>query len=398
MKSLTQKNKLLLGYLISGFGDQFYTFAIPLLMLSRSHSAVIMGLLTAMEYLPTAIFGFVIGSLFDTYSRKRIMLISLLMQVLLVLAIPFLIQFTAPIWLILIIIFILGTFDLITWTGYQIFIAESVITEELPTVSGQVGLISSIQKTFGPGIAAIVLNFMHYIGGFILDALSYLSLIWTIKDYKPESSKGGDRSQKGNLKKHVGFHFLMANHDLKWLIVSFFVANIGFQVVVPMLTFLLKQTMHVSVSLIGIFFTISSVASILGNFVYLHFGKKLKLGFQLVLIGLLIMCGFAMMLFLNSFILVTVGYAIVSFGSVWAQANFFTIMQAKTPSKYKGTVTSISTTLTRIAGPIMALASGYLTKIEAHIVLIVAIICLILSVIITCSAGLNRLSKLENFN
>lgn len=397
MKKLTQKNKLLLGYLISGFGDQFYIFAIPLLMLSRSHSAVIMGLLTAMEYLPTAIFGLIIGSLFDNFSRKRTMLVSLLIQVLLVLVMPCLIHFTCPIWLILVVIFILGTFDLITWTGYQIFIAEAVTTEELPSVSGQMGLISSIQKTFGPGIAAIVLNLIHYVGGFILDALSYLYLVWTIKDCKmmPESKESFG---KNTSHKHIGFRFLMNNHDLKWLIFSFFIANIGFQVVIPMLTFLLKQTMHIPVSLIGVFFTVSSIASILGNFVYLHFGKRLKLGFQLILIGLLIMIGFSIMLFLNSFFLVTSGYAIVSFGSVWAQANFFTIMQAKTPSKYKGTVTSVSTTLTRIAGPIMALISGYLMKIEVHVVFIVAIICLFFSVIISFKAGLNHLDKLENLS
>lgn len=89
---MKQKNKLLLGYAISGLGDQFYTFAIPLLMLSRSHSAVVMGLLTAMEYLPTALFGLIIGSFFDHYSRKKMMLSSLSMQVILILLVPVLIN------------------------------------------------------------------------------------------------------------------------------------------------------------------------------------------------------------------------------------------------------------------------------------------------------------------
>ena len=164
----------------------------------------------------------------------------------------------------------------------------------------------------------------------------------------------------------------------------------------PMLTFILKQTMHVSISWISIFFTISSVASILGNFVYLRFGKKLKLGMQLITIGLLITLGFAVMLKLSSFIAVAIDYAVVSFGSVWAQANFFTIIQAKTPDEYKGVITSTSTTLTRITGPLMALVSGFLVKIEPHLIFIVAIICLAASVVVSVTSGLSRLGKLDS--
>lgn len=100
-----QSTQLLIGYTISGLGDQFYTFAIPLLMLTRSHSSITMGLLTAMEYLPTALFGIIIGSIFDIFLRKNIMLYSLLMQSILILIIPLITVYKFPIWLILITIF-----------------------------------------------------------------------------------------------------------------------------------------------------------------------------------------------------------------------------------------------------------------------------------------------------
>ncbi len=77
--------------------------------------------------------------------------------------------------------FFIGTFDLISWTGYQILISESVTTAELSDVSGKIGLISSIQKTVGPGISAVVVNLLNYLGGFILDFLSFLYLAITVK-------------------------------------------------------------------------------------------------------------------------------------------------------------------------------------------------------------------------
>ncbi|WP_173005084.1 MFS transporter, partial [Lactobacillus helveticus] len=167
-------------------------------------------------------------------------------------------------------------------------------------------------------------------------------------------------SKKKNIKRILsdGIKFLINQHEIKWMVLSFLAANIGFQLIIPMLTFILKQRMHVSIDKISLLFTISSIASIIGNFIYLRYGKKIKLGLQLIAIGLLITLGFILMLDLKSFWLFLIGYAIVSFGSVWAQANFFTIIQSRTPNKYKGMVTSTSTSLTRITGPFIAILSG----------------------------------------
>lgn len=387
-----QSTQLLIGYTISGLGDQFYTFAIPLLMLTRSHSSITMGLLTAMEYLPTALFGIIIGSIFDIFSRKNIMLYSLLMQSILILIIPLITVYKFPIWLILITIFFIGTFDFISWTGYQILISESVTTAELSDVSGKIGLISSIQKTVSPGISAVVVNLLNYLGGFILDFLSFLYLAITVKKLHIEQPT--PNSKKKNIKRILsdGIKFLINQHEIKWMVLSFLAANIGFQLIIPMLTFILKQRMHVSIDKISLLFTISSIASIIGNFIYLRYGKKIKLGLQLIAIGLLITLGFILMLDLKSFWLFLIGYAIVSFGSVWAQANFFTIIQSRTPNKYKGMVTSTSTSLTRITGPFIAILSGIIIKVSYELLFSLAILCMLLSIGITL---LNKLYKLD---
>lgn len=390
-----QSTQLLIGYTISGLGDQFYTFAIPLLMLTRSHSSITMGLLTAMEYLPTALFGIIIGSIFDIFSRKNIMLYSLLMQSILILIIPLITVYKFPIWLILITIFFIGTFDLISWTGYQILISESVTTAELSDVSGKIGLISSIQKTVSPGISAVVVNLLNYLGGFILDFLSFLYLAITVKKLHIEQPT--PNSKKKNIKRILsdGIKFLINQHEIKWMVLSFLAANIGFQLIIPMLTFILKQRMHVSIDKISLLFTISSIASIIGNFIYLRYGKKIKLGLQLIAIGLLITLGFILMLDLKSFWLFLIGYAIVSFGSVWAQANFFTIIQSRTPNKYKGMVTSTSTSLTRITGPFIAILSGIIIKVSYELLFSLAILCMLLSIGITLLSKLYKLDYLK---
>lgn len=393
-EKLTPKFKLLLGYTISGFGDQFYTFAIPLLMLSRSHSAVVMGLLTAMEYLPTALFGLVIGSVFDVYEKRKVMLVSLITQMVLILIIPLLVLNDLPLWLVLAAVFVIGLFDLLSWTGYQILIAESVSLEELSQISGQVGLVSSIQRMFGPGVAAVIINALGYLGGFLLDAVSFGYLTYAIKYFRSVRPEAAPQPGRKTIKNRTlaGLRFIWHNDRLKWLITSFFVANIGFQLVVPMLTFVLKQHMQVSIGLVSVFFTVASIAGILGNFVYLRVNKRLKLGHQLVFTGATILLGFGIMTGLYSFVLVTIGYALVSFGSVWSQANFFTIIQAQTPDQHKGMVTAASTTLTRVLGPVLAVLSGFLVNLDAHSIFLGAMVCMAVSIIVTLVGKLNRLA------
>ncbi|WP_173009120.1 MFS transporter, partial [Lactobacillus helveticus] len=197
-------------------------------------------------------------------------------------------------------------------------------------------------------------------------------------------------SKKKNIKRILsdGIKFLINQHEIKWMVLSFLAANIGFQLIIPMLTFILKQRMHVSIDKISLLFTISSIASIIGNFIYLRYGKKIKLGLQFIAIGLLITLGFILMLDLKSFWLFLIGYAIVSFGSVWAQANFFTIIQSRTPNKYKGMVTSTSTSLTRITGPFIAILSAIIIKVSYELLFSLAILCMLLSI------GITLLSKL----
>lgn len=388
-KNFNNKRKLLLGYAVSGFGDQFYTFAVPLLMLTINHSSVTMGLLSAMEYLPTALFGLVIGALFDVYCQKNVMLTALVMQMILALFVPTMINNHLPLWSILVIIFAFGFFDLLSWVGYQTMIVQNLSPQELAQVSGSVGLISSVQRMFGPGIASLIINLVGYFTGFLLDSVSFAYLAVTIKELPEEKSIATTKNIAH--KTIAGLQFIWHDFHLKWLIIGFLAANLGFQVVVPMLTFILKQTLKVSVTQISIFYTVASVAGITANFIYLHFNQRFTVGSQLLISGLVILIGFSVMLGLHSFWLVTIGYVLVSVGSVWSQANFFTIVQALTKKEYRGMVTSASTTLTRMMGPMMSVISGFLVKVDGHLIFVIAVSAMIISICIMCAKQLIKL-------
>src|SRR5699024_9688720 len=69
------KNFLLIwgGNIISSFGSQFYTIAIPLLIYEISQSALAMSTMRAIEFLPNIFIGMLAGVLVDHFNRKRMM-------------------------------------------------------------------------------------------------------------------------------------------------------------------------------------------------------------------------------------------------------------------------------------------------------------------------------------
>lgn len=76
---------------------------------------------------------------------------------LLTLSVPFLMIEKPPIYLILKVVFLLGSIDLLICIGYQIFIVESVRVKELLKAAKEVGLIFSVYRTFKPGFAVLVI-------------------------------------------------------------------------------------------------------------------------------------------------------------------------------------------------------------------------------------------------
>src|SRR5690554_2658694 len=71
----SNKNFLLIwfGSIISSFGSQMYTIAIPLLIYQISQSALAMSTMRAIEFFPNILIGMLAGVLVDRFSRKKMM-------------------------------------------------------------------------------------------------------------------------------------------------------------------------------------------------------------------------------------------------------------------------------------------------------------------------------------
>src|SRR5690242_9623499 len=76
------------GETISNLGSSFTTFALPLLVYKLTGSALNLGIATAATFIPSLLFGLVIGAWVDRVNSKRLMILTDVLRALVAAAIP----------------------------------------------------------------------------------------------------------------------------------------------------------------------------------------------------------------------------------------------------------------------------------------------------------------------
>ncbi len=388
---------LLFGYFLSGLGDQLYYVALPLMIYDLYRSPIASSSLRAVEFLPTALFGLVIGLLLDRYSRKRLLIGGLLVQALLVVVIP-LGTFRAwlPYWAIYPLAFAMASAGLVATTGYEVVLPSLVSREHLVAASALIGYAVTAYLMLGPALAGLLLTWMNndYMSLFTLDAVSFLIYglaIIRIKITQPPRQSG---SMLGSFRQ--GFSYIRRDRILRPLIAGYLTANLGAGLATPLLLFTMRDKLQVGATLIGLFFTTGSLGGLLGNTLYLRLASRLAVGRQMIWTGGIITVGFLAMGWASSFPVFTAGYFLIIAGSVWAKGNFYYIAQTRSPEAYRGRVWATSLTLARIAGPVMAATGGFLVhSLDISAVYYVAAAFFALSMVISWRAGLWAVTKVQ---
>ena len=123
--------KLWIGQLINNIGSQFTFLALQFLVFSLTGSPLAMGILAACEMVPMLIFGAYAGVLVDRYDRKRIMIISNIIQAIWLFCIPLTTLLPNRILWIYILAFLMGTVNRFFFPSRNASIPKLVPKEDL---------------------------------------------------------------------------------------------------------------------------------------------------------------------------------------------------------------------------------------------------------------------------
>ncbi len=163
---------LWVGQLISGMGSALTTLAASILVFRLTGSTFSVGLMLIATAGPTILVGLFAGVIVDRYNRKRILLISDLLRVLLISLIPFLIPFNI-LWLYILVALtssVTQFFD----SAHASILPEVSTDEELSAANALMAISSVGSTTIGFAAAGIIVSRFNINWAFYLDALTFV--------------------------------------------------------------------------------------------------------------------------------------------------------------------------------------------------------------------------------
>jgi predicted MFS family arabinose efflux permease len=169
------------GQLVSLIGTWMQSVAQGWLMHRLTESALMLGLLGFMQFLPVLLLSLWAGVIVDSIDKRKLLLFTqaafLIQAVLLAAAVST--GIVKP-WMVLALAFIFGTINALDLPARQSFVVELAGKEDLSNAIALNSGAFNVARVVGPAIAGILLATVGEAGCFWLNALSYIAVIVSI--------------------------------------------------------------------------------------------------------------------------------------------------------------------------------------------------------------------------
>jgi MFS family permease len=265
---------LWIGQAVSLLGDRIFQVALAWWVLETTGSAVAMGLIFIVSIVPMLIFLLLGGVLVDRWPRVPLMFVSNGVRALVIGVMAWLaVMGQLTLWHVYVISLISGLVEAVFLPAYRATVPDITPTADLPSANSLGSLSGQLSGIVGPALGAILVSLGGTSLAFALNSLSFLvatlCLVPLIRRRVPrkmgEESKETDTPTAMIADLRIG---LTAVLDSPWLWITIAIAGISnIAYAGPMevgLPFLIEQDHNGDVNTLGLFFSLSSVGSILG--------------------------------------------------------------------------------------------------------------------------------------
>jgi MFS family permease len=327
---------------VSQFGTQVSVLAIPLVaILVLDATAFQVAALTAIEFLPFALFALPAGVWVDRLPRRPILVVADVGRALALVSVPLAYAFDAlTIWQLYTVGFTVGVFTVFFDVAYQSYLPSLVGRHQLVDGNAKLELSRSAAQIGGPGVGGILVSAITAPYAVLVDAISFAwsaLLVWRIRAreerHVPEEAPSMRREVLEGLRYIFG--------DARWRAIALYVASFNFFSNVAFSIYLVYavRALDLSAATIGIIAALGNTGWLLGALVAGRLSRRVGIGRTLIAGGLV--AGPAMLLVPlapKSFpipFLVASGI-LLAFGIVVYNVNAISLMQALTPDRMLG--------------------------------------------------------------
>jgi len=166
------------GQLISLTGTWMQSIGQAWLVLQLTHSAWLLGVVGALQFLPVMLLSLFGGVLADRFPKRRVLLFTqsfamLQAAVLWILVVSGQIQ----IWEVLVLASLLGLTNSVDMPTRQAFVVEMVGREDLPNAIALNSSVFNMARVVGPGLGGLIIAFLGITPLFLLNAISFIPVL-----------------------------------------------------------------------------------------------------------------------------------------------------------------------------------------------------------------------------
>lgn len=402
------KNKdfyvLLLGRLITNFGDSLYAIASTLLVYKMSGSTIYSGL-TLFLTSSTAIVQLLLSPILDKINMKKFLILSQIFQAVLILIIPFLYKFgKLSVYHIMVIMPIISLINQLVYPG-QISLLPKILSEkELVTGNSLMTMAYQGSNAIFDTFSGVIISLCGFMAAFFADSISFIltGILFCFLSKKLSHSQKIEEKLEENLIKN---HFkslkdgldLFRNSRIFALVFGIVFINFSATSINAVLPAFAQNEIFYSLMLAGMGAGLL-LGSLFAGFPKL---KEISLG-KLYIYGMMIVA-LAWILFSNfqnnikiGVVLYGLGWFVVGVVNVYAQ----TMVQIIVPSEKIGSAMGAMVGISTFMAPIGALFGGFLGEYlsSSKAIFIGSFIIFLVAIFWALNKNIRKLPSVNEFN
>lgn len=397
-------NVLLLGRLITNFGDSLYAIASTLLVYKMTGSTVYSGI-TLFLTSSTAIVQLILSPILDKITMKRFLILSQLIQAILILIIPGLYYLEKlNVYHVMIVMPIISLINQLVYPG-QISLLPKILSEdELVTGNSLMTMAYQGSNAIFDTIAGFIISVCGFMTAFYADSVTFVltGLLFCLLSKKLSHYNERDLKEEGSvIKNHFtslkeGLH-LFKEPKIFALVLGVVFINFSATSISAVLPAFAKDEIFYSLMLAGM------GAGVLFGSLFASFPKLKDIALGKLYVYGMIIVSFAWA-FVSHFsanikiavALYAIGWFVVGIVNVYAQ----TMVQLIVPGDKIGSAMGAMVGISTFMAPIGALLGGYLGEYlsSQKTILIASIIILIVAIYWALNKNISKLPAVNNFN
>jgi MFS family permease len=354
------------GQCVSLVGTWMQNIGQSWLVLQLTGSPLKLGIVNALQWLPVMLLAFAAGPLVDRYPKRRILLLTQTVLLLLALALSILVwSGRVQYWHVLVLALLLGCVNTVDNPTRQAFVIELAGRDDLMNAISLNSTVFNLARILGPAVAGLLIGAVGLAPCFLINAISYLAALWALASLDlVETAKARTALHLREFLRSIqdGIRYLGASRILLWPIVligllSVFIMN--YNVVIPIFA---RSNLHGDARTFGFLMTALGIGSTLGA---LSLAARSREGpkLQVLLLGALGMSLFSLLAGLQHWFWLSCALlALTGFCQITCTAQINATLQIHASDDMRGRVMSIFNLSFGGVTPIGSLYAGSLVN------------------------------------